>query len=359
MMKDLFKFTFANFSRWDYEYYHVNYIDRLPHRFLEAAVGANPALRACRGFTELQDLLASIDGRRSQNPELFPYLNYLIIPGSPLLQNAVDALRIHVGLAALDCEVEPTKRFWRLRDATQEVFENVQGKARRVAGVSIHETGLEPFPVIYSPYPHLFDDVEHRFYKGDEEYSEITALRNLVDSSFRSIQRYAPELAVGFRREIRTVGLMARQPGDAKSFSVRNFYIGGIFVSIANIVRLAEQLIHEYYHQCIWPWWLIEPPADLSPMEHTVISPVTGRTRPVPTMIHALLIYCSLIDYYRFVLSTPESNHYDQAALKDAHARLSKIEVNIGALITILRGALSERPATAEIVEFIAATAVG
>ena len=65
-----------------------------------------------------------------------------------------------------------------------------------------------------------------------------------------------------------------------------------------NTPLTAESLIHEYYHQRIWLWWLIEAPAHLPPREVMMTSPVSGQQRPVCVMMHALLIYASLIDFY-------------------------------------------------------------
>jgi len=63
---------------------------------------------------------------------------------------------------------------------------------------------------------------------------------------------------------------------------------------------LVESLIHEYYHQRIWLWWLIEAPADMPDHSMTIVSPVSRQERPVQVMMHALLIYVSLTDYYHW-----------------------------------------------------------
>ena len=69
---------------------------------------------------------------------------------------------------------------------------------------------------------------------------------------------------------------------------------GGVFVSISHPLEIAEQLIHEYYHQQIWPWWLVERPADLPDESITIVSPITGSVRSVAVMVQALLIYISV-----------------------------------------------------------------
>ena len=170
--KDLFARTFKEFSRWTPEEYSGQFIERLPHRLLQAAAALNPELKSCRGFGELQDLFASVRGRRWNNPELYPFLNYLNIPSKEIniptfLQSAVAALRIHVGLDALRPVAEPPVRFWRLRDPSAAVFQDLQGVLSQVEDVALHEFAAEPFPIVYRPYPHLFDDIDQHLYRGN------------------------------------------------------------------------------------------------------------------------------------------------------------------------------------------------
>ena len=362
--KDLFARTFNEFSKWPHEEYHVHFIERLPHRLLRSAAELNPELKSCRGFGELQDLFASVRGRRWSNPELYPFLNYMNIPSNEVniptfLQSAVDALRIHVGLDTLRPVAEPPVRFWRLRDPSAAVFQDLQGVMSKVEDVSLHEPEREPFPIVYRPCPHLFDDIDHQLYRGEGCQLETKQLWRLAKEALRVIISYSTDLAAGFCRAISTVAFLARQPGDREfgSFSKRNYYIGGIFVSIADPICVAEQFIHEYYHQAIWPWWMLEPPTDLPADDEIIVSPITGRRRPLSSMIQGLLINYSLIDYYRFILSPPESSALEEDQRERAKARLATIEGGIGALLVALKGALSERPHCGAIVEFIASTA--
>jgi hypothetical protein len=362
--KDLFARTFNEFSRWTHEEYHANFIERLPHRLLQAAADLNPELKSCRGFGELQDLFASVRSRRWSNPELYPFLNYMNIPSNEIniptfLQSAVDALRIHVGLDTLRPVAKPPVKFWRLRYPASAVFQDLRGVMSKVEDVSLHELEAEPFPIVYRPYPNLFDDIDRRLYRGDGCQLETKQLWRLAKEALRVISSYSTDLAAGFCREISTVAFLAPQPGDRDfgSFSKRNFYIGGIFVSIADPISVAEQFIHEYYHQTIWRWWMIEPPTDLPADDQIIVSPITGRPRPLLSMIQGLLINYSLIDYYRFILSPAELRYHDEDQRERAKARLSKIEGGIGALLVALKGALSGRPHCGAIVEFIASTA--
>ena len=356
MTKDLFAVLFNTFSRWNYEEYYVNFIERLPHRFVQGALSANPDLDSCLGLAELRELFACESGQRWKNPELYPHLNRVIIPGYSFLQRHIDALRVHVGLQHLTPSIVPGLRFWRLRDPILKVVEIAEGDVDNENAFEVRVKLGQPFPVVYRPHPNLFDDIERNLYRGNGCDIDSFRLSQLVENAFNLLVGYSPDIASGFRREINTVAMMARQLGGTKSFSLRNFYIGGIFVSIGDPVMLAEQFIHEYYHQCIWPWWMIEPPPDLPSDEETIVSPITGRVRPVSVMIHAFLIYQSLIDFYRFVLSNPECRGHDQGVLADAQTRLSKIEGGSKPLLTALDNALSEHPRTRAMVEMIVGT---
>jgi len=235
----------------------------------------------------------------------------------------------------------------------------MQGVMSKVEDVSLHELEAEPFPIVYRPCPHLFDDIDHQLYRGDGCQLETKELWRLAKEAVRVISSYCTDLAAGFCRAVSTVAFLSRQPGDPEfgSFSKRNYYIGGIFVSIADPISVAEQFIHEYYHQAIWPWWMIEPPTDLPSDDEIIVSPITGRRRPLSSMIQGFLINCSLIDYYRFILSPPESSQHEEDQLERAKARLATIQGGIGALLAGLKGALAERPHCRAIVEFIASTA--
>lgn len=356
MTKDLFALLFSTFSKWTYEEYYLNFIERLPHRFIEGATAANPELKSCLGFAELRELFACERGQRWKNPELYPHLNRVIIPGYAFLQRHIDALRVHVGLQGLTCSSMPGPRFWRLRDPISKVVEVTGSSVNNADDFIVPVTMGQPFPVVYCPHPNLFEDIEKNLYRGEASVYDSPLLCEHIRDAFHLLDKYSPDIASGFRREINTVALMTRQPGGTKSFSLRNFYIGGIFVSIGDPIMLAEQFIHEYYHQCIWPWWMIEPPADLPSDQLTIVSPITGRVRPVSVMIQALLIYRSLIDFYRFVLSATECEPLGTNQGSDADARLAKLEAGSAPLFEALDNSLSPHPRTRQMVEMIVST---
>jgi hypothetical protein len=352
MHKDLFIATFEHLAKWSLATYRAEYLEQLPYRLLSSAISINPSLTNCQGIDDVMSVVTS-DGARCNNPELYPYLNCLMIPGYAALQGPVDAIRTHLGLEAIEPAALRERRFWRMRFPSPEVFENVNGAVCKITGVISQASPGKLFPLVYSPHPNLFDDIDSRHYRG----AGFNGTRDLcmfsAEGAVRLMNLYCPVLASNFCREIKTIAFMPGQVGDARSFSMRNFYVGGIFVSLSDPIKLAEQFIHEYYHQCIWPWWMIDAPADLPTMDVTVESPVTGRIRPVPTMMHALLIYCSLIDYYRFVLSDGICMSSQELDVSKAKARLEQIACRIGALDDTLKKVLHDRPSSLAFVEFI------
>ena len=86
-------------------------------------------------------------------------------------------------------------------------------------------TGLQPFPLVFRPHPNLFDDVENSLYRSEGFQDDPELLWRLTTDAVQLLNRYSPDLAAGFCSEINTVAFMPRQPGGAKSFSMRNFYI--------------------------------------------------------------------------------------------------------------------------------------
>jgi hypothetical protein len=357
MTKNLFLRFFNEYSRWDYSYFYSKFVQRLPCRFLEGALIANPSLQSCAGYAELHALFLSESGLPWKNPELYPFLNYLMIPEFPSLQASVDALRVHVGLIDLAGEVTHVRHIWRLRNPVVQTLEIVDGHIRSLQDLCQRASKGEQCPLVYKPYPSLFSDL-HENYKGHDYEGEVGPLVDLTCKAIALLSRYSPEIGDSFSQEIGTVAYMPTGASIAKSFSLRNYYIGGIFVSISDAISVAEQFLHEYYHQRIWPWWMVESPADLPGNNVTLVSPMTGRVRPASVMIQALLIYSSLLDYYNFVLSATEISEFGEESLGLAQNRLRQIRQGIPPLVEALRQALVGYPASLGVVEFLVSSTV-
>jgi hypothetical protein len=357
MTKDLFLRLFREYSRWDYEYFYRNFIERLPHRFLDGALTANPSVQTCKGFEELQLLFSSASADHRKNPELYPYLNCLLIPGFAPLQATVDAIRVHVGLRPLTSDAETVRRFWRLRHPDLQTWENTDEGMRTLQGVCLRAGGAHDDQLIYKPYPSLFADVHSTYYRGDGYEGDCDSLVALTRKSIDLLRRYSPDLAGSFCEEIHTIGFMRRDTGSSKSFSLRNYYIGGIFVSIADSICVAEQFLHEYYHQRLWPWWMVNGPGDLPNNDITIVSPVTKKVKPASVMIQALLIYSSLSDFYQFVLDNVVNRDFSEGVIDLAAQRLNQIQLGIPPLAEALNDALAQFPESQRMVYSIVSSA--
>ncbi|RQH12657.1 HEXXH motif-containing putative peptide modification protein [Bradyrhizobium sp. RP6] len=352
--KDLFVATFERFSESDLETYFARFIKLLPFRLLKPAIEVNPQIQRLAGFAELYELLRS-DFTCWRNPELYPYLNYLNCPDSRLVAESVRALRIHTGLDSLSLEAAQCRSVWRLRAGNHRVF-RVDDRCVTAIDDILVDTGNPSTPSIYRPYPNLFDDLRVDLYHWHGRSCRAGEAEGYIEQAFRLIDRYSPSLKENVCTVLNTIALMPYDAELARSFTLRNFYIGGAFVSIDDPISLSEQIIHEYYHQCIWPWWLIEKPDDL-PGDHVrVVSPVTGRARPLNTMIQALLIYRSLIDFYEWVGATFNT---DEVGLSAAEGRLVALKRNLEPLVSLLSDATRQMRATREIIEFLAHTSIG
>ena len=164
------------------------------------------------------------------------------------------------------------------------------------------------------------------------------------------LERYSPELAAGFSSAVGVIGLTGT--GSPRSANVSAHYFGGLFVRFTeNVPALVEAFIHEYYHTRLYMWWLLEAPRDLPPLSRMIESPMTGLDRPVSTMMHALVIYVGISEYYRSVL---DGGVFDDEVRAAVRARNSHICARVPELIRRLEAALSDAPQSARLVSFAA-----
>lgn len=341
MAQDLFIRSFKAVSQIPFEYYEERFLRRLPARLLVPALQVNPDLASCRGFAQVQALL---DDSRSRpgNPELFPYLNLLNVAGTKALQSGVDGLRIHLGLDPLSHPMSGRSRFWRLRAPSSAVYETCGGELVALDAICLEQQLDGKSLCIYRPWPGLFDDIHAAYYDGTGG-SDVSMYERAFAAAMRIIRAYSEELFSRVGSEVSTVAFMPLGLVSMRSFSMRNFYVGGIFVSETDPVLLADQILHEYYHQCLWPWWLIEPPVDLPPGLR-VTSPVTGRTRLAATMLQAVLIYRCLKGFYEFVVEAPEAMRSVNEKTVKIIQRKESVSSGLLQLIALLRKELSPYP---------------
>lgn len=356
--RDLFRALFDRTSRHPLVIYRQHFLERLPHLLLQAAQQSAPAIMDCVGFEELKECLAAPTAHEQswKNAELYPYLNYVAFPNNCKRQLCVDALRVHCGLTKLTYKTNPDVRYWRFARVTSRPFVEVAWFNRRALAsdftigwsLLIRDRSV----TVFRPHPGVFDDVEPSLYGAQSSDRSNDDLNQLLIDAFSLIDVYSRTLCENILDQISTISLLKELDRLPISYSLRNRYIGAIFITITSPIEMAEQIIHEYYHQSIWPWWLMEPPEDLPDVNLQVISPVTGAARSLPTMIQAILIYVSLIDFYTFAIKHDKAGP-DITVKNRVIARTQIILERFNDLSVKVVGELKAMPATRALVDTI------
>ena len=117
-----------------------------------------------------------------------------------------------------------------------------------------------------------------------------------VECALRCLfQILGTEFEAQFCRLIRRVLVSREISGGARhSFNLRLAYPGVLFIDPAGrpALLIAEDLLHEFMHQVLWLNSEVSGEAPRpSDWNIPVVSPFTQRTRPLPVMAHAALIY--------------------------------------------------------------------
>jgi hypothetical protein len=346
--KDLFIAVFAELSCYTLEEYQESFVDRLPAILLEAAAERNPTLETSPLLAKIRRCLDE-NPAASRNPELYPHLMYCC-SANESFQPHLEALAVQLGLRSPWATHSAIHRFVRVRAPEAKVLEHVGCGIREVGGVVSADS--EPgMPLVYSPHPGLFTDVAGGLYHATDNRLEPVALSERVRNALRLISNYSSTLHREIAEHVNVIAFTSDPLEVTRSFSMRVAYLGGIFSAICDPVTLAENVIHEYYHGRLWSWWLVERPADLPGDEVQVTSPVTGEQRPLAVMLHALLIYISLMSFYQHVVRDTLITPSDVAA---ASARLSLLERATRTLVEHLQSAVRGLPYCQHYVCFLA-----
>lgn len=357
--KDLFRATFARVSRHSFDTYRQHFLRRMPWLLLQAARQAAPAVANCAGFDQLYECLRAPESEAQtwKNAELFPYLNYVAFPQNSKRHVCVNALRVHCRLTELKYDTNPDVKYWRLAHGTSsqdvEVVWFDRKSAVRHSDLGWYRRIHDREIVVYRPHVGLFDDVEPDLYGRQSSSKSNSELDLVLGEAFSIIDLYSHSLCENILDQVSTVSLLKEVGGRPISYSLRNRYIGAIFITITSAVEMAEQIIHEYYHQCMWPWWLVEPPEDLPDTNLQVTSPITGAARSLPTMVQAILIYASLQDFYTFANEHGKTGLEDPATTDRARARAQVIRERFDDLAAKVVGELKDMPATRAVVDAI------
>lgn len=352
-MKDLFKSVFSNISAIEPDTYFQGYVRKAPFWLLDAAVRAHEDVRSCAALEPVHALLSKQAELHWNDPELYPHLMSLLGTRESRgdARTHIWALQGHLGLRDVDREMF-SHRYFRRHGTVPGVYELDAGEIRPVANAMLmHEPGL---PIVYRPVPHLFDDVVGAgiAYEGKALPRSGQEMISAVRSAIDLVWRYDADLHQGVTSAVGVIALTGDwHPGNRTSYSMGKTYTGGVFSSLCtdSPALLAESLIHEYYHQRIWQWWQIEAPSDLPSIDMTMISTVSGHERPVPVMMHALLIYVSLVDFYRWAeTACSDESHW-------IRHRWQTLKVGATTLRKALRDRLHARPECQRFVEVVAA----
>jgi hypothetical protein len=323
---------------------------------LNAATKLNAEIAADPAFAPVYELLAQDAKRQSRNPEVFPPIYDVLLRGIVEdVHGILEKLRLQVDETALD-DCRPLNGFTRRTYFAPHLIDHSGENTCVMQDENVlTDIDLERFPLVYFPTEGLFDDiVGHDVYWGmGAPYTRREAHDTLAKAS-RSLRAYSPEIYDGFCDAIRVLALTGEPVTDVpRSFSARTLYAGGIFSAIKrdNVPAMVENLIHEYYHQRLWLWWMIESPDDLPNQDTTIVSPVTGATKSVQVMLHAFLIYVSVSDYYRYALA---HENIPEPSREWVHKRFAVLRANATLLRDRLLGSLDGRPQTKRFVNCVA-----
>jgi hypothetical protein len=351
-MRDLFRRTFSRVSKFDYDDYYQEFVQRAPFCLLRAAAIAHDDVECVPGFRELYLFLRDNSHMCWSNPELYPHL-FRILRARDLESNVERSLRAlgaHLRLWEVDAAIF-THRYFRLHRPSPLTLELVNDDIH-VVDDSVLAVEMA-FPIVYLPLPHLFDDVVGgaATYVGSPLPIAPLEMTRLIRVAADVLREYDVGLYSGF---IETVGTLAitgeRHHGNRSSYSAGSMYTGGIFTSLCadSPILLVESFIHEYYHQRLWLWWLIEAPRDMPDRRLTMVSPVSKQERPVQVMMQALLIYISLTDYYLWV---------DRSAVDGADwvgLRWRSLQSGAAELLSTLRSVLVGRSESLRFIDAVA-----
>lgn len=351
-MKDLFRLTFDKFSKFGYEDYYRDFVQHAPLWLLHSAALAHDDVRTFPGFPELYSFLQDHSATYWRNPELYPHLFRILKArdSEPDFERRLNALEGHLGLREINAQMF-THRYFRLHGPSPQTFELVNGEIRSVPDAIL--TNDKDFPLVYQPIPHLFDDVVGgtATYVGSALPIPPSEIKQVIRDAADVLRQYDDELYNGFTEAVGTLAITGEwNLGNRSSYSTGSVYTGGIFTSLCadSPTLLVESLIHEYYHQRLWLWWLIEAPSDIPERDVTIVSPISKQERPVQVMMHALLIYVSLTDYYRWAESL------SAGGAEWIEKRWRTLQSGAVELLSVLRDALAGRDESLRFVSAIA-----
>lgn len=343
----------------------------LPQRMLRASRAANPVLGSLAALDARLDELdrelepESLSPRPASvwwdNPEIYAPLVSLgdRCPDVEVATKLLDRLDVIVGRVPVEAD-HLDDGVYRLAPLGRGVVRRSGG---RVAPLDAHWSAPGE-GLAYLPVPGLFTDVPFpEVYEPTGPAGDAAFALARYRRARRMLAQVDPVVARDFERTVSMVALMPPVPTVADepwplqahwSFSLRMRLFGSVFINpfSVGVPGLMEGLLHEYLHQRIWLWWELCPPSGLPGWERWMLSPVSGKSRPVITMVHAFVIFAGVVSLHEALLdgllSCPEERAFSER-------RSAQLIAALPGLAHTLEGHLPEGSETRELVRSVLA----
>src|SRR5262245_26076919 len=257
----LLRELFETFSRYRYEQFVAVSDDQLPLSLLGFAEVPDSGLRA--RIDRIAEQLAPGLASHSANPEIYPPLHRLAAGEEPSAAEAdVRLLELHLGLVDPGCLSGYPDGYYRLVDTTGEVL-LVQERSAQAVSPRPYGAVAALKARVYFPVPGLYHDLlSEREYPMLADPPDWETELAKIEAAARSVAEYAPPLFQDLDPVISWVALLPAR-SSLLSTSLRLSYFRALFLNSSrrdvDVDVLAEQLIHEYYHQRMRQWWFYEP----------------------------------------------------------------------------------------------------
>ncbi|HEX5038112.1 MAG TPA: hypothetical protein VFX30_13215 [bacterium] len=251
---------------------------------------------------------------RSKDTEYFPYL--------------LELLEVLVGMKGMN-EAKPLPDgYYRLNGINGRVYEKRDGKLSEIGKeVVCRLSGFQP--AVYLPRNGMFQDIlMPKYYPDMKAPPKPSALKTQLTRTLEHMKDFSRDVWEDFQDAVSNVVLLTSAPGvGVGSMAITHKYFGGVFFNcfMNDEYNGVESLVHEYIHNRCTLWWESATPTGLPSDTVHIVSPMTGNRVMASTMIHALIIYISALQFYRFIQDRRKpADRSERARLARRASHLSK-----------------------------------
>lgn len=302
---NLFLECFNQFSKLQFDDLIGRIQPHMPRHFLLSTLELQPSLQRYR--VEVEEIAAFLSVRNSEltfwrNPEVYGQIALLAkhAARNDNLVPILESLRLQVGMVGPRA-ARLADGLYRLAYVDGSFYVSRGGEIREIEGEI--RTSVNGFRgLVLLPFENLFADlVDPSLYPPVCNDFEPRQLESQLAKAFELLEFYSPEVICDLEDVVQTIVLVPNFEDQKRwSYNLRLAYFGGIFINpfVTGPYGLVEALIHEYCHQRLWQWWAYEPPTGLPAGNLMIRSPVTGRDKSAVVMVHALIIYVAVRDFY-------------------------------------------------------------